>query len=233
MVTGSVTAELAHCHHLAQRLPAVVCSVEYRLSPEHVYPAAIEDGRDAALGLLKLTTIGGCDVDTGNVATAGFSAGGYMAANIARALASSGVTPTVQVSVCPMAKPFGGTASEAAQADSPIWPRAANQYSWSAFLRGQPAAAASWSANLLVDPPEQVIERLPPTYVQVMTLDTLRDEGAEYAARLADLGKLIAIDEFNTTHIGFLSGIAKGGNAEAAWPKVVAVLKRYLQPTAE
>lgn len=74
-------------------MPAAVCSVEYRMAPQHPHPAGVNDARDVGIALLTLATsplpgVLGVGVDVQNYATFGISAGGYMSANCARQLAA-------------------------------------------------------------------------------------------------------------------------------------------------
>lgn len=230
MVLGSASSEHPMQASVASAASAAVCAPDYRMAPEYVFPAAVDDALDSSLALLALESVGGCSIDRGARGSIGVSAGGYMAAIAARELANVGVQLNVSVSICPMAKPFGGTASEAEFASVVAWPRIANQFAWAAYLRGQPEAAESWRANLLVDPPAKSLDNLPPSYVVTLLFDTLRDEGRAYAERLKALGKLIATKEYPTVHVGVLPGLAAGGAGDGAWDAAVKVLAQHLRP---
>jgi acetyl esterase/lipase len=142
-------------------------------------------------------------------------------------LASEGYTAKVAIVVMPMAKPYGGTQSETEYAESAAWGRAMNQWAWSVFLpESMKALATDWRVSLLVDPPANVVANLPPTYVQVCTMDTLRDEGLMFADNMEALGKLIGKAEHNVIHGGLMPGANKGGPGEKAMEEFASVLQR-------
>eukprot|EP00928_Gymnodinium_smaydae_P020378 TRINITY_DN17875_c0_g1_i1.p1 TRINITY_DN17875_c0_g1~~TRINITY_DN17875_c0_g1_i1.p1 ORF type:complete len:372 (+),score=53.68 TRINITY_DN17875_c0_g1_i1:107-1222(+) len=232
MIMGSVAGELHMTQYIAKATPAVVCSVEYRLAPEHPYPAAMEDARTVGLALLSesspVSHVLGVGVDRLRFATWGISAGGYMAAIAARQLAAANLTASVQISLVPMAKPNGGTRSMVRFWRQWSWSGPANAYAWSALLPNDDGSlAASWEVSLVVDPPPDVVARLPKAYIQINSNDVLRDEGEMYAERLRAMGKLIALDEFHTGHIGGVPGkISEGGPGEQAFEKAILILQR-------
>ena len=171
LVMGSVEAELPLVRLLAVRSEAAVCSVGYRLAPEHPYPAGLGDAVDAAVALLSggAAAAGlGVPVDPARSATFGYSAGGYLSAMVVRHLAhrAAGLdppggaavpnvlapvpVPLLQISQIPMARPAGGAArgSAAERWDAPIWSGPANAYAWGAYLRddGDADADAGYGA---------------------------------------------------------------------------------------
>eukprot|EP00040_Diaphanoeca_grandis_P002872 m.22942 g.22942 ORF g.22942 m.22942 type:complete len:379 (+) comp14009_c0_seq1:270-1406(+) len=234
MIFGSVSGEMAPATYLSSKAQAVTCSIEYRLAPEHTYPAAMEDALDVALVLLnpdsdvhtQLGDLGQQGWAT-NFATFGYSAGGYMSAHTSRMLASEGYTAKVAIASMPMTKPYGGTQSETKYAVNPMYSRSMNQWAWSVFLpESMKALATDWRVSLLVDPPAKVIANLPPTYVQVCTMDILRDEGLMFADNMQALGKLLGVAEHNALHVGIFPGVNKGGPGEGVLEEFASVLQR-------
>jgi len=77
-----------------------------------------------------------------------------------------------------MAKPNGGPQSILKDWDG-VWTGLRNAYAWTVFLPGDDGALANdWKVSLLlVDPPGEVLERLPPAYVEIHKRDPLHDEG--------------------------------------------------------
>lgn len=62
--------------------------------------------------------------------------------------------------------------------DDGMWNADSNMYSWTVFLPGDDGTlAADWRVSLVIDPPDQVVANLPPTFIMINTRDTLRDEG--------------------------------------------------------
>ena len=242
LIVGSVNAELHKARYLAQNAEAVVCSLEYRLAPEHPYPAGLDDCVETTLAILvdggrrnsiaKALSIGG--VDTDKVATFGLSAGGYLSAHVARELTAAGHNLALQVSLVPMVQPHGGgTASMFRHWHAPMWNGPLNLWAWYLYLSKDVAGtlANHYRVNLLVDPPdEDTVGRLPPTYIQIHTKDVLRDEGERYANRLKEQGKLLRLDEYNTNHVGgALPGLASGGPGAHAFEDAVNVVVEHLR----
>ena len=127
-----------------------------------------------------------------------------------------------------MAKPYGGTQSLLKNSND-IWSLQHNTYAWTVYLKGDDGTlAADWRVNLLIDPPPDVVKRLPPTYIEIHSRDVLRDEGEMYAKRLEAQGKLIEIKEYDVSHVGSLPMVSKGGSAEGAIEKASGILKEYL-----
>ena len=190
LIGGSVKAELYLARYLSSKAKAVVCSVEYRLAPLHPFPAGLNDAVDASVSLLSSTAGGkdastvsealGVDIDLSRVCTFGVSAGGYLSAHVARILTERGHNLVLQVSLAPMVKPpHGGTKSQFVNWNAPFWDGLINAYAWSVYLPGDDGSLSNdYRVSLLVDPPNaEVIDRLPPVYMQINTKDILRDEG--------------------------------------------------------
>ena len=239
LIFGSVNSELPMARYLSQKVGAVVCSPEYRLAPEHPYPAGLDDCVDSSLAVLSddaqrkhvADALGIRDIVTNRVVTFGMSAGGYLSALVARELTAAGHALALQVMLVPMAQPHGGgTTSMFEHWNAPLWNGPLNMWAWSMYIPGDAdgTLARHHRVNLLVDPPgEDSIRRLPPAYVQINTKDVLRDEGERYAIRLREAGRLLRLDEFNTNHVGgVLTGIfSKGGPGENAIEDAVNVVR--------
>lgn len=181
---GSIEAELPISRWLAQEAHAVVCSVGYRKVPEFPYPTPINDVVDASIGILEqrvsVASLLGTGIDFDRVATWGMSAGGYMSAQATRRLTERGYQLKCQVSLVPMAKPHGGTQSMMKNWDD-LWTGSNNLYAWAMFLPGDDGTLANdWRVSLIVDPPDEIIAKLPPAYIQVNKRDVLHDEGEMY-----------------------------------------------------
>ena len=231
-ILGSIGSEILTERWLAQESNSIVCAVGYRLAPEFPYPSGVNDAIDAAVAILEgkvdiaKELESGLDLDS--IGTWGVSAGGYMAAQASRRLTERGYNLKCQVSLIPMAKPYGGTQSILENWND-VWSGLHNTYAWTVYLRGDDGTlAADWKVNLLIDPPLDVVKRLPPTYVEIHSRDVLHDEGELYAKRLEAQGKLIELKEYDVSHVGSLPAIAKGGSAEGADVKAASILKEYL-----
>lgn len=177
-VLGSVDLEHQTCVDLARDLGAVVASVEYRLAPEHPYPAGLEDCY-AALRLLA----GLSGVDAQRIAVHGQSAGGGLSAAVALlARDRGGPALCFQSLDVPVIDDRLETASMRSAGPWLMWSPSQAATSWRLYLDGRPADqyAAPGRAEDLAG--------LPPAYVVTCELDPLRDEGNDYAARLMTAG---------------------------------------------
>ena len=196
---GSIDMEHSVSAGLAKELGVVVVSVEYRLAPEHPYPAPLEDCY-AALQWLH----GAADelgVDTTSIAINGGSAGGGLSAGLAL-LARDRGGPEIcfQYLGIPELDDRLDTPSMRAFVDTPMWSRPAAEKSWEWYLGNLwgtdqvPAYASPARADDLTG--------LPPAYVSVMEFDPLRDEGLDYAVRMIRAGVPVELHHFPGTFHG-------------------------------
>jgi acetyl esterase len=198
-VIGSVELEHAGAAQMAISTGAVVVSVDYRLAPEHPYPAGLHDCFAALAHLHDEADALG--VDRARVALAGTSAGGGLAAATAL-LARDRGGPAVcfQLLHIPELDDRLQTASMQSFVDSPMWNRPLAVQSWQAYLgplygaADVPAYAAPARATDL--------SRLPPAYISTAENDPLRDEGIVYAQRLLQAGVSVELHQFPGTFHG-------------------------------
>lgn len=185
MVMGSVAQNDDMCAAFADRLGILVASVEYRLAPEHPYPAPIED---CYAGLRWLAAEADqLGVDRARIAIGGASAGGGLAAGLALLARDRGeVSICFQLLVYPMLDDRNCTPSSHAVVDPKVWNRDANTAGWNAYLAGRAGAddvepyAAPARATRLAG--------LPPAYINVGDLDLFVDEDIAYAQALMRAG---------------------------------------------
>ncbi|MYB29114.1 MAG: alpha/beta hydrolase, partial [Acidimicrobiaceae bacterium] len=139
MVLGDVSMNDARCAAIALNLDVVVASVDYRLAPEHPYPAPLED---CYCGLVWFfDQAGAFGVDTARIAVGGGSAGGGLAAGLALLARDRGqVSPCFQLLTFPMIDDRNQTPSSHMVDDTRLWNRAANIAGWSAYLDGRNGA---------------------------------------------------------------------------------------------
>jgi len=180
-VVGSVEQEDGTARAIADGANAVVVSVEYRLAPEHPHPAPLEDCYAALTWLAKNTAELG--VEPTRLAVGGTSAGGGLAAATALlARDRGGPELCLQYLGIPELDDRLTTPSMTAYSDTPIWHRPNAELSWQAYLGGADADGYAAPARMAD------LSGLPPAYVNVCQFDPLRDEGIEYAQRLAQTG---------------------------------------------
>ena len=185
MVLGDVAGSDASCANVAAELNVLVASVEYRLAPEHPFPAPLEDCYAGLVWLWRSREELGIDPD--RVAIGGGSAGGGLAAGTALAARDRGEVPLCfQLLVFPMLDDRNITRSSHAITDGRTWNREANLAGWDAYLAGNaggddvsPYAAPARATDL---------SGLPPAYINVGDLDLFVDEDVAYARAMADAG---------------------------------------------
>jgi acetyl esterase len=174
----------------------VVVSVDYRLAPEHPYPAAVEDSYAALLWLASHADDLG--IDLGRIAVAGSSCGAALAAALTLMTRDRQGPPLAfQYLAIPALDNRLETPSMRLFTDTPMWNRGLSETSWQLYL-GEldpvPAYAAPARAADLHD--------LPPAYIAVSEFDPLRDEGINYARSLLEAGVSVELHLFPRTFHG-------------------------------
>ena len=181
MVMGTVDGEAAVCAALAVGLGCVVVSVDYRLAPEHPYPAGLRDCY-AALRWVHDTT-GDLGVDPDRIALYGGSGGGNLVlATALMARDAGGPAIRFVMAPYPMIDDRNETPSSHEITGIGIWDRAATQDAWGWYLGGQEADGYAAPARM------EDLRGLPPTFIDVGDLDVFRDEDVAFAARLLQAG---------------------------------------------
>jgi acetyl esterase/lipase len=213
------------CQNVANALDAVVVSVEYRLAPEHPFPAGVED----CYAALKWTAANAAQlgVDPARIAIAGQSAGGGLAAGTALlARDRGGPALCFQLLEIPELDDRLDTPSMLAFQDTPLWNRPNAIWSWKHYLgpnhRGEPShyAAPARAKDLA---------GLPPAYVSTMEFDPLRDEGIQYALRMLQAGVQVELHSYpGTFHGSSLLPTAAVSQRNAR--EVIDALRRALAP---
>jgi acetyl esterase/lipase len=221
-VLGSIESEHALAVNLAQELGIVVVSVDYRLAPEHRFPAGLHDCYAALLWIdAEADALG---VDRGRVAVSGQSAGGGLAAALALFSRDHG-GPSIcfQFLGIPELDDRLETASMRAFVDTPMWHRPNAELSWQYYLgpdRGDvsPYAAPARATDLA---------GLPPAYVTAMEFDPLRDEAILYALALLAAGVSVELHTFPGTFHGS-AFVATARVSRRAHREQLAVMARGL-----
>lgn len=190
-VIGSAAQDDDLCRGYVAALDAVVAAVDYRLAPEHPYPAALEDCHSVLTWLAGLP-----GVDRNRVAIGGASAGGGLAAALAFLARDRGeVTPVLQVLSYPMLD--DRTVDPAL--DKPgfrLWNAASNRIGWTSYLGGADPATA-------VPARRDDLAGLPPAWIGVGTLDLFHGENLAYAAGLDAAGVRCQVHEVPGAFHGF------------------------------
>ena len=197
-VLGDLDTHDSVCRFLAANAAAAVLSIDYRLAPEHPFPAAVED----AFAAFRWATAESARLgaDPSRIAVAGDSAGGNLAAAVSLlARDDDGPDPAMQVLLYPIADATGGQWSRDAFADGFLLTKADMEWFENHYLPPGTDRADPRVSVLRAD-----TSGLPPTYVTTAGFDPLRDEGEDYAERMREAGVSVALRR----HPGLIHGFA-------------------------
>jgi acetyl esterase len=195
------------CRTLADLARSAVVSVDYRLAPEHKFPAAVDDAVAATRWVAREAARLG--IDARRIAVGGDSAGGNLAAVVALAARDEGGPPlAMQTLIYPATDMAADTASHLRYAEGHLLTRDAILWFKGNYLRDA-ADEADWRASPLQ---AADLSRLPPAYVITAGFDPLVDEGRAYADRLAAAGVPVTYECFE----GMIHGFVTMGGAIAA-----------------
>jgi acetyl esterase len=186
-VTGDLDTSHSSALQIAEQAGAVIISVDYRLAPEHPFPAALNDC-DAALQWVRHHA-GKLGIDPEHLGVGGASAGGGLAAALAlRSRDRNGPPLCFQYLAFPELDDRLDTVSARSFVDTPMLDRANALLSWRHYL-GPGLANARTGAPYYAAPARAAdLSGLPPTFISVCEFDPLRDEGIDYAHRLTQGG---------------------------------------------
>jgi acetyl esterase len=208
-VLGSLDGADVEARALAAASGCAVVSVDYRLAPEHRFPAAPEDCYAAAAWVAEHAPSLGAA--SGPLAVGGDSAGGNLAAVVARlARDRGGPSVDLQLLVYPVVARAPDTGSYRQFADGYWLTADAMEWFWRHYLPPGQDGSDPRASPLLCDS----LAGLPPAVVATAECDVLRDEGEQYAARLRADGVSVQLRR----HVGMLHGfLACAGVVDEAW----------------
>ena len=226
-VLGDLESHDAVCRALANAAGCLVASVEYRLAPEHKFPAAAEDAYAATRWVAENAgQIGG---DPQRIAVGGDSAGGNLAAAVALMARDRGGPQLVfQLLIYPVTDSACETVSCQENCEGYFLTLDMLRWFWNHYLgsdadRGNPYAAPLRARDL---------RGLPPALVLTAEFDPLRDEGEAYAARLRAAGVQVQRKRYDGMIHGFFSMGALLDQARVAMDEVAAGLQAaFSSPT--
>jgi acetyl esterase len=208
-VFGNLDTHDALCRALAKESGAVVISVDYRLSPESRFPAAVEDSYAATLWVAANAERLG--IDPTRITVGGDSAGGNLATVVAmRCRDSKGPALARQLLLYPVTNLSSfDTGSHQELAEGYFLTRSAMQWFTGYYLASNDQSRDPEASPLLA----QNLNGLPPALVITAEFDPLRDEGEAYGERLEQAGVPVTMKRYPGMIHGFISmlGVLSGG----------------------
>lgn len=208
------------CRALTAGAGCLTVSVDYRLAPEHPFPAAVDDCYAATDWVHRhATELGG---DRTRLAVGGDSAGGNLAAVVTLLARERGGPPLVhQLLLYPVTDRPGGTASYSENAEGYGLSKADMFWFWGQYLPDQEHTNDPRAVPLRA--PD--LAGLPPALVITAEYDVLRDEGESYASRLNEAGVPTTLVRYDGMIHGFLDMTAQVERARAAMQETTTSLR--------
>jgi acetyl esterase len=190
-VQGDLETHHGLCARLARHAGVLVVAVDYRLAPEHKFPAAVDD----CLAAYRWLRTGGRDIgiDSARVAVAGDSAGGNLSAVVSQLAAAAGApVPTCQVLIYPAVDFSLETDSHRELAEGHVIPRDRIVWYMEQYLRSEADKSDPRASPLRA----RDLAGQPPTMIVTAGFDPLRDEGHAYAEKLRQAGVDVVYREY-------------------------------------
>lgn len=222
MVIGTLDSYDTLCRQIAHQAQCIVVSVDYRLAPEHKFPAAVEDAYGALCWLVENGE--SINADTNNIAIGGDSAGGNLAA-VSALLARDHQLTTLkgQVLIYPATAPHADSESHHQFAEGYFLERDTVLWFHECYLRNDNDRNDFRYAPLVA----KDFTGLAPALVIVAGYDTLRDEGILYAEKLREAGCSVELQEYKGMYHPFVSLAGVLDEGKRAISEVAKALKIY------
>jgi acetyl esterase len=222
-VIGDLDTHDPVCRALTNRSGCLVVSIDYRLAPEHPYPAAVDDAYAATAWIAEhATELGG---DGSRLAVAGDSAGGNLAAVVALlARDRGGPRIAFQALVYPVTDCDLDTTSYRENAEGYFLTREMMRWFWDQYVPDEARRREPLASPLRAES----LTGLPPALVITAEFDPLRDEGEAYAQRLADAGVHVAATRYGGMIHGFFTMLGVLDRAADAVNEVGLALRTEL-----
>lgn len=222
-VLGDLESEHPRCLRYSADAGCVVVSVDYRLAPEHPFPAGPEDCYTALCWVEEHARELG--IDQARVAVAGSSAGGALAAAVClMSRDRGGPTLALQMLIYPVLDDRMSTASMRTFVDTPIWDTLNTVAMWDQYVPDR-AEVSSYAAPAR----EENLAALPSAYILSAEFDPLRDEAIAYALRLLQAGVSVELHQVAGAYHGFDQQVADAAISRRALSDQIHHLKRFLR----
>ncbi len=220
-VIGDIESHDAVCRSLANRMGHAVLSVDYRLAPEHPWPAAAEDALCSLRWAYENADELGINPD--RIAVGGDSAGGNLAAIVAQ---QRPVPLVFQMLIYPATDMTQSLPSHTENAAGPVLTVQAMKWFIDHYMKPgsdlrDPLASPLFS-------PDSLIKGAPPAVIITAQFDPLRDEGEAYGALLIENGVTASIVRFNGMFHAFFSMLGLLDDAELAHAMAASMTAKAL-----
>jgi acetyl esterase len=222
-VIGDLDTHDVLCRQLCNLSGCAVVAVDYRLAPEHRFPAALDDALAATRWVRSQAAA--LKVDASRLAVGGDSAGGNLAAAVALAARDAGDLPIAfQLLIYPATDQRRGWPSHTANGQGYLLTKESMDYYHDHYLPDK-AQDQDWRASPLLAASH---EKLPPAFVLTAGYDPLRDEGLQYAHALSAAGNRATLVNFERQIHGFITMGRVIDEANVAVQLCAAQLKQAL-----
>lgn len=198
-VLGDLDAVDSNCRSLAKDAGCVVVSVDYRLAPEHKFPAAVEDAYAATVWVAN--NAAAIAIDVTRIAVAGDSAGGNLAAAVTLMARDRGEPKLMyQVLIYPVTQYAFDTDSYREYAEGCGLTKEEMIWFWHHYLASTADGQNPYASPLLAEN----MSNLPPALIITAECDVLRDEAQAYATRLQSAGVSVHLKQYDGMIHGFV-----------------------------
>lgn len=223
MVIGTLDSYDTLCRQIAKQSGCIVVSVDYRLAPEHKFPAAVEDAFNALLWVSEHAKE--LQADPQKIAIGGDSAGGNLAAVVAILAKKQLTTPLkCQILIYPATAPHADSKSHMECANNYFLERETVLWFHKTYIRSDKDREDFRYAPLIAED----LTGLPPALVIVAQYDTLRDEGVAYAKRLQQSYVKTTLSEYKGMFHPFVSLAGILDEGKAAITEVANTIREYM-----
>jgi acetyl esterase len=199
-VFGDLDTHDTLCRELANGSRCAVMAVDYRLAPEHRFPAAYEDCLAATYWVQANAARLGLDAN--RIAVGGDSAGGNLAATVSLAARDAGdLRLAFQLLIYPATDQHRTAPSHTSNGEGYLLTRDTIAWFHDHYIQDE-SSDLDWRASPLL---HADLGALPPAFVLVAGYDPLRDEGGQYAQRLSEAGNRCTLVNFERQIHGFIT----------------------------
>ncbi len=223
-VIGDLDTHHGFCHALAKTSGCLVVAVDYRLAPEHRYPAAVEDAYAATQWIAENPELICADPD--RFAVCGDSAGGHLAAVVSlMARDRKGPRIDLQILIYPITDCSFDTPSYEENREGYMLTRDLMKWFWNHFINDDGDADDPYVSPLRA----KNFSNLPPALILTAEYDPLRDEGEAYGKKLQEAGVDVTLSRYPGMIHAFIRMFAALDKASDALDQVAGMLRRVLK----